>query len=280
MLIQITLTVPEGKRIIAKAISRRADVKEALENARVLLKGGTTISAVAEELIGMKLRIGGRISPQGTMNALKRHDHPHCVLVDGDDITDVDKSIPKVTGRLDANDIIIVSANAIDGDGNAAMMAAAPLGHYPGKAMAGFSSQGSKVIIAAGLEKLIPGTIREAILASGRMRVERSMGAAIGLIPLVGEIVTEKEAIESLGSVEATVIGAGGIHGAEGSTTIVIEGDESEVEKVFEMIMKVKGTSTSGTDESMRECEGGCPQCARHRACIYKPEHMKNIDQN
>ncbi len=277
MMIQITLTVPEAKRLIAKAIVRRIDVKKAMKSARVLLKGGTTISAVAEELIGIKLRIGGRVSPQGTMNALKRQDHPHCVLIDGDEITEIDKSITKVTGKLGADDLIIVSANAIDIHGNAAMMAAAPLGHYPGKALAGFSSQGSKVIVAVGLEKLIPGTIRDAILSSGRMRVDKSMGAAIGLIQLTGEIFTEKEAIESLADVKATVIGAGGIQGAEGSTTFVIEGDETEIDTVFDVVRDIKGASTSGTEESMEECEGGCPQCARHRACIYKPEHMKNL---
>jgi hypothetical protein len=270
MKLQITLTVPEAKRIIAKSIVNRMDVKHAFKNGKILLKGGTTVSAISEELVDKKLRIGGRISPRGTMNALKKHEQHHSALIEGGAFTGIDKTIGKVTGSLGKDDVIIVSANAIDVHGAAAIMAAAPLGHNPGKAMAGFASQGSKVIIAVGLEKLIPGTIRDAIQSSGRTTIDKSMGAAIGLIPLVGEIVTEKEALEGLADVIVTVIGAGGIHGAEGSTTLVIDGSETEVERILDTVTEIKGTETSGTPESLVECEGGCPQCARHLACIYK----------
>ncbi len=267
---QITLTVPEAKRIIAKSIVNREDVKAAFQKGKILLKGGTTVSAIAEELVGEKLRIGGRISPRGAMNSLKKYDQHHSALVENGTSIGIDKTIEEVTGSLGKDDVIIVSANALDGHGDAAMMAAAPLGHNPGKAMAGFSSQGSKVIISVGLEKLIPGTIRDAIQSCGRVTIDKAMGTAIGLIPLIGEIVTEKEALEGLADVSATVIGAGGIHGAEGSTTLVIDGAESELERIFGIVMEIKGTETSGTPESLIECEAGCPQCVRHLVCIYK----------
>jgi len=275
---QITLTVPEAKVMIAKAIAARPDVKHALKNGRILLKGGTTVSAVSEELTGQSLRIGGRVSPRGTMNALHRLGHPHCVLIEQDQISDVDKTIGKVTGTLGKDDVIIVSANALDVEGNAAIMVAAPLGHHPGKAMSGFASQGTKVIIAVGLEKLIPGTIRDAILASGRVSIDKSMGAAIGLIPLIGEVVTEREALKTIADVKVIVIGAGGIRGAEGSTTMVVDGSKAKVEKVFKTILDIKGAETSGTPESLAECEGGCPQCARHLACIYRAE-IVSVDE-
>ncbi|MHA2299575.1 MAG: hypothetical protein ACXACD_01335 [Candidatus Thorarchaeota archaeon] len=270
MKLQITLTVPEAKRVIAKSIVNRDDVKQAIKSGKILLKGGTTVSAISDELVGQKLRIGGRISPRGTMNTLKKYDQHHSALIENGKFLGIDKTIGKVTGSLEKDDVIIVSANAIDIHGDAAMMAAAPLGHNPGKAMAGFASQGCKVIIAAGLEKLIPGRISDAIQSCGRTIIDKSMGAAIGLIPLIGEIVTEKEALEGLAEVSVTVIGAGGIHGAEGSTTLVVDGPESEVERILEIVLSIKGTETSGTPESLIECEGGCPQCPRHLACIYK----------
>lgn len=272
MKLQVTLTVPESKRIIAKSIVKRKDVQEALRKGRILLKGGTTVSAVSEEVIGQKLRIGGRISPRGTMNALKKYDQSHSILVENGKFSGIDKDIEKVTGDLRRDDVIIISANAIDVYGDAAMMAAAPLGHNPGKAISGFSSQGAKVIIAVGLEKLIPGRVRDAIQASGRSSIDKSMGAAVGLIPLVGEIVTEKEALEGLAKVSVTVIAAGGIDGAEGSTTLVVEGKDSEVETILQIILDIKGSESSGTPESLVECEGGCPQCGKHNACIYKNE--------
>ncbi|MFW9853606.1 MAG: hypothetical protein ACFFFG_01000 [Candidatus Thorarchaeota archaeon] len=272
MKVQVTLTVSEAKQVIARAIVSRADVKYALANGKVLLKGGTTVSTISEQLAGQSLRIGGRISPRGTMNALERQKHPHCVLLEKNEIMDIDKDIEKVTANLQAEDIIIVGANALDSHGNVAMMAAAPLGHNPGKAMAGFSSQGCKVIIAVGLEKLIPGTIKEAVQASGRISIHKSMGAAVGLIPLIGEVVTEKEAIISLADVKATVIASGGIEGAEGATTLVVEGSEDETEKIFRILMDIKGAQTSGLPGSLPECNGQCPQCVRHLACVYKVE--------
>jgi hypothetical protein len=270
MKLQLTLTVSEAKRIIAKGILVREDVQKALKEGKVLLKGGTTVSAVAEEILGRKLRIGGRISPKGTMNALKKQNQPHCVLIKSGELTDIDANIDEIVTTLGKNDVIIASANAIDIHGGAAMLAAAPLGHIPGKAIAGFMSQGCKVIIAAGLEKLIPTLIHDAVIASGRNTIDKSFGSAVGLIPIVGEVFTEREAIMQLAAVKAVVIAAGGILGAEGATTIVVEGDAPEVDKIFNLVASVKGTELSGIPESLIECERGCPQCRNHLACIYK----------
>ncbi len=76
MNIQFCLTVAEGKRLIAEGIIRLPEIIKALDSGKVLLKGGTTVSAIAERLIGKKLRISGRISPFGTKKLaeqLKKH---------------------------------------------------------------------------------------------------------------------------------------------------------------------------------------------------------------
>lgn len=270
MKVQVTLTVSEGKSIIARGIAARPDVKDALEQGKLLLKGGTTVSAIAEEILGKSLRIGGRVTPKGTKNARKKYDQSHCVLVENGVVRDADKDIEDITANMGRDDMIVTSANAFDSDGYAAMMAAAPLGYYPGRAMGGFSSQGCKVIIAVGLEKMIPGTIRQAILASGRESIDMSLGSAVGLIPLVGEIFTELEAISTLAEVSPTVIGSGGILGAEGATTLVISGRESQVKTIMDTIISVKGSKVSGTSESLDECVRGCRQCRNHLACMYK----------
>lgn len=268
--IQITLTVPEAKRIIAKGIASKPEVKNALQHGNILLKGGTTVSALCEELTGHPLRIGGRITPKGTMNALHKKGGAHCLLINKSEAKNVDETVEDVTSILKKDDVIIVGANALDVHGSAAMMAAAPLGSHPGKAISGFMSQGTKVIVAVGLEKLIVGNIRDAVMACGRESIDRSFGSAIGLIPIFGEVVTELEAIELLANVKATMIGAGGILGAEGATTSVVEGPDDEVKRVFQIVSEIKGARTSGTSESLIECEAGCPQCARHLACIYR----------
>ncbi len=42
---QITLTVNESKRLMAKAIISLPEVKDASEKGNILLKGGTTVSS-------------------------------------------------------------------------------------------------------------------------------------------------------------------------------------------------------------------------------------------
>src|SRR5665811_987568 len=53
--IQITLTPPESKRIIALGVKKLPVIKNALENGRILITLGTTNSYVAEELTGKKI---------------------------------------------------------------------------------------------------------------------------------------------------------------------------------------------------------------------------------
>ncbi len=66
---QFTLTVSEGKRLIAKAIASLPEVRKALSDGMILLKGGTTVSALSEELCGQPLRISGRVTPRGTVSS-------------------------------------------------------------------------------------------------------------------------------------------------------------------------------------------------------------------
>lgn len=52
--------------------------------------------------------------------------------------------------------------------------------------------------VAAGLEKLIPGRVEEAVRAAGRKGVALSMGMAVGLMPIYGRPMTEVEAVKLL----------------------------------------------------------------------------------
>ena len=78
---QLTLTGSEGKVLIAKAVANLPQVKECLANARILMAGGTTVSALSEELGYGPLRISGRIDASGTRTALSIMPTPHNLLV-------------------------------------------------------------------------------------------------------------------------------------------------------------------------------------------------------
>lgn len=271
MKVQIALSVSEAKRLIARAVVIVPEVKRSLKSGRVLLKGGTTVSAVSEELIGRPLRISGRISPRGTVSSLVADSkHPHSVLIEGGQVRDVDDEIVEVTRELGAGDAIIIGGNALDIHGNVAMMAGSPAGGNPGAALSAMLCEGAKVVIPIGLEKLIPGSVSDAVRAAGRKGVDRSHGMATGLVPLCGEVITELDAVRILADVSCTVIGRGGIMGGEGATVMVVEGEAEEVEKAWRHVEAVRGAGVSGAEETLPECEGGTARCRLHLACVYR----------
>jgi hypothetical protein len=269
---QITLTVAEAKRIIAKGIARLPAVQATLESGKIFLKGGTTVSALAGELVGRPLRISGRITPQGAKASQKVTQGFHSALIQGGKLIDVDARLEEAVESLGADDVAVFGANAIDVYGNAALMYGAPLGGRPGRIVSGIMAELSNIIIAVGLEKLIPGCLTDIVSRTGNKAVDIAMGMPAGLTPIIGRIITEKDALMILADVECTVIGMGGISGAEGSTTMVIEGRRDEVERAFAIATSVKGMDVSGEEESLPACEPPNERCKLHRACIYKPD--------
>ena len=274
--IQVSLTPGEAKRIIAEAIAALPEVALARENGRILLKGGTTVSAVSEALSGPLLRISGRISARGALTAVSAApENPHCLLLEKGQMRNVDSDLPEVVKSLRPGDLVVVGANAVDSEDNAAMMAGAEGGGPPGDIWTAISTEGASVIVAAGLEKLIPGTIREATIAARRKGVDKSVGMAVGLMPLYGRLITEKSALELLAMVKATVIGKGGVFGGEGSTVLAVEGEAEEVDKIFRLVFELKGSGISAVPDSIPECTGPNPRCAGHLACVYKSGFRK-----
>jgi hypothetical protein len=267
---QIALTVAEGKRLIARAVAAMPEVQAALKGGRILLKGGTTVSAVAEILAGTALRISGRISPRGTMAGAPDAEGPHSIVLEGGAWRNIDATFAEEAARLGPGDVVIVGANCFDAAGRAAMMAGSEGCGRPGAGLSALWCEGATVLIPAGLEKLIPGSVDDAIRAAGRKKAARSLGMAVGLVPLVGRVITELDAARMLARVEAAVIGRGGIAGGEGSTVLALEGEAAEVEKLFALVAALKGAAESGLGPSLVECRPGGPRCREHRACEYK----------
>ncbi|NMA55563.1 MAG: hypothetical protein GX952_06485 [Firmicutes bacterium] len=269
MIAQITLTVNEGKQLIALAVANLPKVRRAIKSGKILLKGGTTVSAIAEELVGIPLRISGRISPLGAKSARMAITEPHSILIDNGVPIGVDDRLEQAVLGMGPDDVAICGANLIDSSGRAAMMAGSALGGKPGRIVSALAAEGIAVIIPAGLEKLTPGSVPEAILAARRKGVAWSMGMATGLIPIPGRVITELTAFSLLAPVTATVIGRGGIMGAEGATTFVIQGEKAKVQKICRLILKLKRAAVSGAKGSIEECRPGSAGCDSHLGCVY-----------
>lgn len=278
MILQISLTVPEAKGIIAKAAANLPEIKRAMKSGKIFLKGGTTVSALARELVGTDLYICGRISPRGTKGSKSMiFDVSHSVLIDKGMVRNADDWEEAEIKNLQKQDVFVIGANAIDKDGNAAIMAGSFLGGPPGRILGGLMAEGINIIILASLEKLIPTTISEAVKACGRKKTDISFGMAVGLIPLIGRLITEQTAIEMLADVKCTVIGKGGIDGAEGSTTMVVEGGISQIHRIYEYVQSVKGFTTCGALSSLEECRRGSSGCKDELACIYRKPLKTNF---
>lgn len=268
--IQVSLTVAEGKRLIAKGIAALPEIQEAFAQGKILLKGGTTVSAVSEELVGRPLKISGRISPTGTRTCRDSTLTGHVAVLTGSRFEAVDDILKDVVPTLGRDDVVIIGANILDSDGNAAMCVGGALGGPPGEVLTGIQGSGAKIIIAVGLEKLIPGRVSDAVMAAGRNAMNQAQGMAVGLVPLVGKVITERDALFGLAEVSCTVIAKGGIGGAEGATTMVVAGAPTQVAKAAEIVNQVKGSVISGLAGSLEECRPGDAGCRNHKGCVYK----------
>lgn len=269
MILQISLTVSEAKQSIAHAASTLPEVEKALEHGKILLKGGTTVSLFAQKIINQKLRICGRITPMGTKGSANiQLGMPHSIVIKDGEARNIDDTFEEEVLKLGRNDIFVTGANAIDIHGNAALMAGSPLGGKPGRAIGALVAEGINVLILAGLEKLIPISIDEAARACGRKKIDIAFGAAVGLVPIVGKLITEQAAIGLLADIKSTVIGSGGVCGAEGATTMVIEGDKDAIKTVYNYVQSLKNNKS--TNEDLVECVPGSYSCKEDLACIYK----------
>ncbi|MGE5553057.1 MAG: hypothetical protein ACM3XZ_03935 [Betaproteobacteria bacterium] len=270
-LAQVTLTVPVAKRLIAAGVSRLPEVRLALGSGKVWLKGGTTVSAVAEELGLPPMRISGRITVNGTRCARDDGGGAHHYVWTGAEWVVGDERLAELVSAFGPGDVVIVGANAIDTHGHAAFLTGTSFGGNTGQLIHGVAAEGATVLVTAGLEKLVPGDLASLIPATGRKKVNTAMGMGCGLMMLPGRIFTEVEAVEALAAVKPAVVARGGIRGAEGATTLLLKGDQAEVAKVLQLVAsaqaKAAATPESGAPQSLVECSKPGPHCRTHTGC-------------
>ena len=72
------------------------------------------------------------------------------------------------------------------------------------------------------------------MLGSGR--IDRCMGLPAGMHPLVGRVVTEIDALETLFAVEVMQVAAGGVGHGAGSVSLLIKGEDKAVNAAFELV--------------------------------------------
>jgi len=234
--IQITLTPPESKRIIAMGVKKLPIIRNALENGRILITLGTTNAYVAEELTAKKIDhfryAAGYIGEkaEAVPNDMRL---PSIALKNGKEV-----NADTILNEMTSSDVVIKGANAIDPDGVAGVMMANPMGGTTGGFMGIVMARGINLVIPVGLEKSIPFSVIDISRRIGIQRCSRAMGLPVGMMPLAGEVITEVEALMLLGAEDAFAIGAGGVNGGEGSITLCVVGEN--VDEIFDLVQNVK----------------------------------------
>jgi len=145
------------------------------------------------------------------------------------------KSIGDVVDTLREGDVIVKGANAIDlVHKQAAVLIGHPKAGTAGIALSAVFGRRVKLIVATGLEKRISGDLQAIAL-----RFNESGAGGYRFMPLPGELFTELEAFRLLCGVEAELIAAGGVDGAEGACWIAVSGSDAQeqlAEKIYASI--------------------------------------------
>ncbi|WP_285519868.1 hypothetical protein [Thermococcus nautili] len=238
----VTLTPPESKRLIAKAVVAMPEVQRALKKGFVYIATGTTAAYIAEEILGKEIEKEkwtiGTISNGRTCVTPKKTWPKHLVLYRGEPFDDPQEALR----RMGPKDVFIKGANAIDINWNVAVFAAAPDGGTIGKTFGWTITKGVFTITPVSLEKFVPTPVEESAKLTGIYSFDWGTGLYAALVPIPhSHPVTEVEAYKILAGVEAVPIASGGAGGAEGSVTLVLQGDDEAMERAREITRAVKG---------------------------------------
>jgi hypothetical protein len=242
MHIQITLTPAESKRLIAKAVVKLGEVKKAFKNGIIVIGVGTTNAYVAEELLGKEIErerfVAGVVLPRGTFVLPAERRLKEIVIRRGKII---DAKMDDVLPKLTSGDVFLKGANALDFSGTAGVLMAGQGGGTIGRSLGTIMSKGVNLIIPVGLEKFIPGSIKNVAPLTGMDKVIFSTGTPVGMMPVHGKVITELEAIKILSGAEAIVMAKGGVSGAEGAVTLMVRGTPKQLRQVTRLTKSVKG---------------------------------------
>ena len=251
-----TLTPAESKRLIAKAVAQTEEVQAALADGMIIIGAGTTNAFVLEELTGKtvdKARYTAGIIAAGRQCVTAPEDRLDPVVLLKGKVSEL--GWEEASENMSAADVFIKGGNAIDVNKIVGVQMAHPLGGTIGKALPIIVARGAHLILPVGLEKFIPDVLLAANVA-GSQTFDLSIGMRVGLMPVTyGQVMTEVDALEELAKVTATCISAGGIGGSEGSVTLVVEGQDVEVEKIFTLIKSIKG------EQPVASLKQKCSQC-------------------
>lgn len=233
-----TLTVAEGKRLIAKGLKQYAPVAANLKEGQVLITTGSTNHYIAEEFLNDSLVQGslltGHLVPKKNYTPKKADQQLGSVYLENGNAKaqPLDESL----SLLKEGAIVFKGGNLINyQQQKVAVLVGSRSGGTVGKVVPLAESGKVRLIIPVGLEKDTSEDIEKTVSKV----VEMDQWPTLKILP--GEIFTEIEAIKVFANVEVIRVGSGGIGGAEGSVSLLLRGNEEEVKKAMKVIEEIQG---------------------------------------
>ena len=153
----VTLTVAEGKRLIAKGLAKYAPVCEKMDNGIVIVTRGSSNTYLAEELLQTNLIHGafltGRIQPAGSSPLSPQGDRiGEFVIRNG--VHEPETKFIEGLRAMQPGDIVFKGANLVNyEDRKAAVCIGHPTGGTMGMFLPFVEEKGVRLIIPVGLEK-------------------------------------------------------------------------------------------------------------------------------
>jgi len=237
----VVLNENMSKRLIAKGVVAMPLVKNALAKGTVVITLGTTNAIVAEEILGRPIDRGafaaGFIGEKWNVNA-RVGEVGEIALRAGKEVT---ANFQELLDSLGAGDLVIKGGNAIDPWGVVGVLTGAASGGTVGRYLPLALARGVDVVIPIGLAKTIHSSITDLARELGSGKIDRCMGIPCGIFPLVGRVITEIDALETLFPVEVTQVANGGVGRGVGSVSLLITGEEAAVDKAFDLVSSLQG---------------------------------------
>jgi hypothetical protein len=256
---QYPLTVAAGKRLIAKALTTHPWVTAALRGGRLVIVAGSTNGYVAEEILGQLGQAVGfsrqhffrGITLPPALIAAMGGQPPDQGRFPGDVVIERGvwlrtTTIFDVAEKLGPGDLILKGANALDAStGHAASFVDVRDGGPTTAVLAAVLGRHARLLVPVGLEKRVSGNV---LALDERLAVGEGKGLRLCALP--GPAFTETDAIALATGARATLVGAGGVGGAEGAIWLAVEGSDEDIARVDTLMRQVLGEPGFGVAPS------------------------------
>jgi hypothetical protein len=243
MLYEVSLTVAESKRLVAKGVAALPAVRQALKNGTVAIATGSTNGYVVEEVTGRSIEkpkyMTGATLPSGVdRGGLLSREVPDVVLRNGKPVENL--ATTDAVKDMGVGDVFMKGANALHYETRrAGVLIGHPTGGTVGAILGTVTARRITLIVPVGLEKCVAQPLEDVhvMLHSD----PEARGSVPSLWPLNAEVVTEIEALKILTGVDAVQSGAGGLAGAEGAVWLLLRGTEKQIEDAETLLESVRG---------------------------------------